>query len=346
MADRGVGESLERRVAELGVVEVASRQAVRDLVARLLGVRGEPVVGLALMEGAEVTVLPPRAVRRVIGAGPPIYILRREYFLRQLSSALGRRLGLTVGAARIWWPGLCHGSDPADHPLILHVERERADSFIREFARQFDLSRPAVREEIKTLDGVRGVLAYELEQERQRLERAEERLRDEQIERHRQHTRAQAAEARADAAEAQLALQTLARTEELLHTLIFREWMAWLTDAQRREHPLGRYLLSTVMLAHAAGLTGIPRQRLALACAQVACGHPLGQPNIAPKPLIGAPGGPQRQRDDGAKVWQLALDPRTPRGPRLHYSQHADGTIEFTAITTAKPRRTTRGRSR
>src|SRR5271166_4398421 len=110
-------KALVDRIEELGVIEVGTKQAFSDLVGYLLGDRTQPAIGLTLMEGAEMTVLPPRAVRVVVGPEPRIYAVRKAYFLRRLNKALGS-CGMGVGQARIWWPGLTTDSDPRDHPLV------------------------------------------------------------------------------------------------------------------------------------------------------------------------------------------------------------------------------------
>lgn len=58
----------------------------------------------------------------------------------------------------------------------------------------------------------------------------------EQVERHREQTRAESAEAQLRTFERS---ERASRVEQLLHALILREWMSVLTDAERRERPLG-----------------------------------------------------------------------------------------------------------
>jgi hypothetical protein len=319
----GIGEGLAEPIADLSVVEVGRKQELRSLVGYLLGERSQPVIGLALLEGAEMTVLPPRGVRAIVGAGPQIYVIRRDSLLGQLTKALGRGLTVTVGAARIWWPGLARTSDPFDHPLVLQVDSEHAGSLLEEFARQFDLSRPRVREEIKNLDGVRGLLELELERTQDALATSNERLRDEQIARHSAERHAAALERK----------QTTGRVEELLHALIFREWIARLTEADRREHPLGAYILMPELLEQLTTRTDIPRERVAWVCATVAARRAPDQAAIALHPLVASPGGPQLERaSDGAKGWRCSLKANVRGGPRLHYWERPDGTIEFTAV--------------
>jgi hypothetical protein len=317
------GAGLAERIGDLGVVEVRTKQELRGLVGYLLEERSQPVIGLARMEGAEMTVLPPRGVRVIVGPKPRIYVIRRDSLLGQLTKALSRGLTLTEGAARIWWPGLTRTSDPFDHPLVSQVESEQAGSLFEEFARQFDLSRPRVREEIKSLDGVRGLLELELERIQDALARSDERLRDEQIARHSAERRAAALERK----------DTTGRVEELLHALIFREWMARLTDADRREHPLGAYILMPELLEQLAARTDIPLERVAWVCAMIASGRAPDLAAIALHPLVASPGGPQLERAcDGAKGWRSSPRANARGGPRVHYWERPDGTFEFTAV--------------
>jgi len=319
----GRGDGLAERIGDLGVVEVGTKQELRSLVGYLLGERSQPVIALALLDGADMTVLPPRGVRAIVGPGPRIYVLRRDALLGQLTKALGRGLTLTVGAARIWWPGLARTSDPFDHPLVVQVESEQAGSLLEEFARQFDLSRPRVREEIKNLDGVRGLLEFELERTQDALATSDERLRDEQIARHSAERHAAALERK----------ETTGRVEELLHALILREWLARLTEADRREHPLGAYILMPEMLEQLATRTDIQLERVAWVCATIASGRAPELAAIALHPLVASPGGPQLERAcDGAKGWRCSLRANARGGPRVHYWERPDGTLEFTAV--------------
>lgn len=328
--------TLVDRIEELGVIEVGTKQALSDLVGYLLGDRAQPAIGLTLMEGAEMTVLPPRAVRTIVGPEPRIYVVRKDYFLRRLNKALGS-CGLGLGQARIWWSGLTPNSDPLDHPLVPELLDERVDSLLEEFARQFDLSRPRVRVELKRLADMHGLAERELERTKDQLAQSHQRLRDEQIARHREHTRANRAEERAKAAEQELATAEhrakTAHMEETLHALIFREWMR-LTDGDRREHPLGPYILMPEIVEQAAVLRpDVTPQRLAWVCAMIACRHVPSLSGIAPQPLAASPGGAQVARSsDGAKGWRCGIKANARGGPRMHYWERPDRTIEFTAI--------------
>jgi DNA-binding transcriptional ArsR family regulator len=161
--------------------------------------RTQPVVALALCEEeTDEIALWHEEVRPIVGEHTQVYFIA-PHLLGSLREGLGRKLTLLEGSARIWWPGLSTRSDPGDHPLVLALEGESRIDVLAEFARQFDLSRPHVRRELKLIEDAR--LAEIVEQD----QRTAERLRDAHRERHREATRAQAAETRLDAALTRLA---------------------------------------------------------------------------------------------------------------------------------------------
>jgi hypothetical protein len=127
----------------LGVVDVKTERDLGTLVEFLLGERCMPVVALAPIKDDDMVVLAPQCVRAVIGPGAPLYIMQHEHLLDRLTSALGRELTLTVGAARVWWPGLTRVSDPLDHPLVTQMESEQAGSLLEKFALRFRSQSPA-----------------------------------------------------------------------------------------------------------------------------------------------------------------------------------------------------------
>jgi hypothetical protein len=171
-----------------GLIVVSSEPRVRDMAAYLLSdERHQPVVALA--QSTEAPMLAHELVRAVVGSGPRIYLVEHEFLLGRLMDVLGYELALPPGAARIWWPGLAPGSDPREHPLVLYLEGEPDSSMHEEFARQFDLSRPLVRREIKLIEDTRALAERELAQ-------AREENRNMKIERHNALSRAEQAEAR------------------------------------------------------------------------------------------------------------------------------------------------------
>jgi hypothetical protein len=153
---------------DAGLVVVRSQPALRGLEADLRsGDRAQPVVGLACLEEINEPVLAAQRVREIVGAGPRIYYVPGAYLLRRLQGRLGHRLALPAGGARVWWPGLCKGSDPAAHPLVLALDSESEADMLAEFARQFDLSRPFVRGEIQVIEDARRLAEDELAQARE-----------------------------------------------------------------------------------------------------------------------------------------------------------------------------------
>jgi hypothetical protein len=150
------------------VIVVRSQQALREMEAYLLsGDRSQPVVGLTRLAELNEPVLAPGGVRAVVGAGPRIYYLPGEYLLRRLEGVLGRGLALPAAGVRVWWPGLCTRSAPGDHPYVLALDSESQSDMLAEFARELDLSRPLVREEITVIEAARVLAEYELSQARE-----------------------------------------------------------------------------------------------------------------------------------------------------------------------------------
>jgi hypothetical protein len=202
-AREGVGPA---SAGELDLIVVRDGQGLRSMQAYLLsGEREQPVVALSRSLETDEPVLSPGDVRTLVGAGPRIYYIPGECLLACLQEALGRALALPAGAVRVWWPGLCAGSDPGEHPLVLELDGEPQQQMLGELAREFDLSRPAVRREIKLIEATRRLAEHELAE-------AREHNRDMKIERHEALARAEAAEASLEAATRQL--QQACRHEE------------------------------------------------------------------------------------------------------------------------------------
>jgi riboflavin biosynthesis pyrimidine reductase len=202
-AEQGLGA--QPAVAEHLLV-VDDHTQLDRLSAHLLSAdRAHPVIALARCEDSDEPVLWHDQVRAVVGAGVAVYFIPDELLLDRLKDALTRKLGLMPGAARIWWPELSQRSDPHDHPLVLSLEGERRSELLAELARQFDLSRPHIRRELKLSEDARAFAEHQLSQVLQRDQRNAERLRDAHRERHREAVRADTAEVRLNAALRQLA---------------------------------------------------------------------------------------------------------------------------------------------
>jgi hypothetical protein len=122
-------------------------------------------------------------------------------------------------------------------------------------------------------------------------------------------------------------------TEELLHFLIFGEWLA-LTAADRRDHPLGRYIFGPQFIESVNDRKlGVPLPRIAFACAIVSSGRATGYGGLESHAYRKATGGasPQMIRADGARAMTCALG-RSSGAPRLRYWLLPDATIEFATV--------------
>jgi hypothetical protein len=190
------GSTLRSPTLEDSPAIVDDEQELLDLQTHLLSAqRTHPVVALALGEEIEDVSLWHEEIRPIVGPHTRICFVD-EALLDRLREDLGRKLTLMPGAVRIWWPELSTRSDPGDHPLVLALEGEARTDVLAELARQFDLSRPHVRRELKLIEDARALAEHRLAETVEQDQRTAERLRDAHRERHREATRAQAAEAR------------------------------------------------------------------------------------------------------------------------------------------------------
>jgi hypothetical protein len=187
-------------VLDTELILVDARRELERLRADILGVREQPIVGLALDHDGAPT-LTCGEVRAVVGAGVRIYLLADEHLLRELRDALGPRLALEPGTVRVWWPGAGARCDPDDHPAVLALDGEPSALMLDELAQRFDLTRPRVRAQVKLVEDSRALAEHELTLVRQQSHKLHERLRDVQIECHALRIRAQAAEASLAAAQ-------------------------------------------------------------------------------------------------------------------------------------------------
>jgi hypothetical protein len=315
---------------ELDPIVVRDKSALSSIEAYLLSSdREQPVVALTQSLESEEPVLAAIDVRVIVGPDPQIYSVPEEQLLQDLQGVLGRSLALPRGSARVWWPGLTSRSDPSDHPLVLELDGEPDGHMLAELARQFDLSRPRVRREIKLIDDTRRLAEHQLAQALEQVEAIEERLRDTQLERHAEATRADAAEVRAKSAARELSTMSC---DERMHMLICKEWLGALTASERRAHPLGAYVLTLELLATIERQAELPQARLAWVCAMVACGLAPKLEEIAPDPLLDGEGSLQLERADGAKGWRCGLERNATHAVRLHYWTRPDGIVEFAGV--------------
>ena len=176
-----------------GAIVVEDELGVQALLDHLLDPRRvDVVVALApSFDDEDEPVIPVREVRAIVGARARLYKLLGEFPLQRLEEELGAHLTLCSDAARIWWPGLTRGSDPGDHPLVMALDGESLAATLGEFARQFDLSRPHVRREIRVLEDLLALAEHNLALAGVHNSKTEERLRDAHRERHREALRAE-----------------------------------------------------------------------------------------------------------------------------------------------------------
>ena len=177
------------------MIVVRSARQTRRLQADLVGTRCYPIVLVALAVDSDKPVFAPRQLQTVAGSNLRIYVLPGLHpFHRPAVIAANSHLAVPRGCARICWPQLSAQSDPYDHPLVSCREGESDRDVVERFAREFDLSHPRVRREIKLIESVRVTSEIELEHARARLSDVEQKLRDAGIARHQTGPRAEGAQ--------------------------------------------------------------------------------------------------------------------------------------------------------
>jgi hypothetical protein len=181
-----------------GFVTIESEHDLARMCAEILSARTQPMVGVTLHPYAQEPVLSAQQIRTVVGPGIRIFVISSDDLLLEFRRMLGPRLRLDRGTMRIWWPGASPRCDPVEHPVVVALEDEDANSTLDEFGYQFDLSRPRVRGRIEMIEDARAFLDHELARAHEQNRQLHERLRDTQIECHRLRTRAEVAEARLD----------------------------------------------------------------------------------------------------------------------------------------------------
>ncbi len=329
--------------ADAPLVMLAARKDLRRLTSDLRRVdRDYPIVVLTFGEGEKEPGFSLSAIRSALNPRVPIYLLGTFDLCRRLAQALGPRLAVDSGNARIFWPGVSRDSDPADHPLVAvgaSSDRDPADRLIS----ALELSRPNVKGHVALTQ--------------QRLQTTEHQLAENvrQLRRSRAESdavlaRAEAAEASLATAEQQLVALKLAGLDEVelemvasmdsdarMHRLISREWITALQAADRREYPLGGYILGSQFIASVEDRRIVTLlARVAFACAMVACGRAgelsgLESHSWREGKMSGSGEDPQAVRADGGKAWMCNLG--HGRGaPRLIYWVLPDGQTEFEAV--------------
>lgn len=175
---------------------VQGERDVERLYRDILGDRDYAIVGLTERPDSVEPVLRCSDVRTVVEEDVRVYLIADEDLLRDLAEVVGSRLRLDRGCARVWWPGASADGDPGDHPTVVALEGEDYLDTLAEFALEFDLSRPVVRERVNLIEDARAFLEHEIARVVEESRRMHERLRDAQIECHEIRMRAEAAEAK------------------------------------------------------------------------------------------------------------------------------------------------------
>jgi transcriptional regulator with XRE-family HTH domain len=183
-----------------GPIVVSGEDELLKMVADLRSPnRMHPVVGLSSSPIESEPALVASEVREIVGPFARIYLLPNEDQRLGLKAKLGRKLALFPDTVRVWWPGLTRRSDPGDHPLVAVLEGESGPDLLAEFGREFELSRPHIRREIKQIEDARALAEHRCKQAEEKEHTARERLRDSQVERHREALRAVQAEEKLEA---------------------------------------------------------------------------------------------------------------------------------------------------
>jgi hypothetical protein len=157
---------------------VRTGQQVRRLEADLLGARHYPIVVLALAVEAAEPAFASRQLQTVADRRVRIYVLRGQHPLQRPAVLVSQRWAVPRGSARVCWPGFSVDSDPGDHPCVQRLDGESDRDALEEFARQFHLSRPCVRRELKLIEAIRARNEHELKGARARVRELERQLGD------------------------------------------------------------------------------------------------------------------------------------------------------------------------
>lgn len=320
-------------------IHVDCERQVRALVAEILNPdRYYPIICLTACIGEREPALDPACVRSIVGPAIPIYVLTRFLLSMKLARRLPRRVVVHSGAARVWWPEVSQQSQSSEHPQFFEpANRDTpADGYRRLAAEFYVPEHPDLTVEQRLVLAERG--RTKEQQQRRTVERHLADLRGPTAERHPRR----APQAAPASRERPLRLVPPAEDgpaldpEQRLHILIAYEWVqAQSSPADRADHPLGRYILGRQFVQSVERKpAGVSTQRIARVCAMVACKRAT-QVGCEPHTLRRGPSptAPPWRRTDGATAWRCAL--KAGRGgPRLHYWQLLDGTIEFASVVT------------
>jgi hypothetical protein len=322
------------------VVTVASFKDVRSLTSELRRTDREyPIVVVTAADGDSEPVFPPDELRDAIDPHVPIYVLANPAITRRLTGALGDDLGVPAGGARIYWTGVQSDDDSTTHPVVGRDSGEAVNRLVQTLG----LTRPEVRGHVEHTEG-------RLENARQRATTTTRELRKAHEERDHALQRAGAAEAaladlegrhraflESGINEADLRAIADYDLEAVMQRLICHAWLTALKPADRHQSPLRGYRLGPQFLASIGDRkNAAPRERIAFACAMVACGRASLLPGLEPHPwregkASGSGDDPQLTRGDGGKGFLCNLG--HGRGAaRLFYWALPEGITEFEGV--------------
>ena len=346
----------------------------------------QELAGVVLDPGREelVVVLTSRAkelwppldvedVRAIVGPGALIYFLQTGPLSIDFSDRLPHRQGPYNGSLRVWLPGVSAEGDRHEHPSVFDPTGEYGPRALRQLAYalrdalaargiegqvdpwlayrslqlvrvtdEADLVKSGLEEQLARALSERDEAAQRARNESEEAVKRARKERDEALHRERESERRRRLAER-DRGASQVSDQD---PEGALRLLILERWLETLSDQERNEHPLGRYVLGTGFVRSAEALSQVVRDRLAYVCAMIACERVGDLAALARSRLPHSSNAHQdgEQSGDGSSAWQCSLtrqDSQTP--PAVRYLTHADGTVEFTGMgvykAPSKPRR-------
>lgn len=323
-------------------MDVGSQEAVVALAQRILDLdRTRPVIALTSRPRDNHPALDPAAIRAIVGTQADVFFLRTGRLTFVLKERLPEGMDVYGGAARLWWPGVSGESSLFDHPLIHESAAVYGSQALRTFESAWKRGRPSTRvgadvDPVAELrDRERDEARTEIERLRRENAELEQRVSHERSLRRAAQRREREARRHSDEPVRVTEAEDELEPELAFHQDVLEAWYEHLTPSDRREHPLGPYLLGGRFLDSADQLQTVPRHRLAWVCAMVAAGRAPEVSSLELHPLRTGRGGndPQRVRArDGATAWRCALKTSSPSAPRLHYWSLPSGAIEFAKV--------------
>jgi len=331
----------EHLAADPHLIHLRSEEEVDALAERILGPqRAEPLVCLTSRSSENYPALDPAEIRAIVGPEVQVFFLRTGRLSFALQDALPQGMSVFGGAARIWWPGVSDETPLFDHPLIHEASAVYGSQAVRAFESAWGRGAPATGSE----EDVDPILALpQQERDDARAEVEELRHANGELSRRVQHERDLRRTAQRRARDLRGRLTEPAPEEHThdvdpelaFHQDLLETWFEHLTPSDRRERPLGSYLVGAQFLSSVAQLQTVSRDRVAWVCAMVAGGRGPELANLELHPLRSGRGGndpPRVRARDGATAWRCALKTNSPSAPRLHYWLLADGTTEFAKV--------------